>query len=117
MGRTGPCSLMPLELSAVVHRRIEVRQNIGGTLEVGGGDFPEVDGMLACLHLADYPALEVGECFREERSARLSRGIWRAAEGTVLGLEGLGEPAGQVFLFGVEEVQWKTPPASIRSCV
>ena len=94
------CSLSP-----VIHHRIEIRQDIGGAFEVGGDDLSEVDGMVTRFHLAYYPAFEVGEGFREEWGARLSCGVWGAAEGAVLGLEGLGEPAGQVFLIGVEEVQ------------
>jgi hypothetical protein len=61
--------------------------------------------MVPCLHLADHPALQMGERLVEERRTRLSRGVWRAGEGAVLGLEGLGELAGQIFLPCVEEVQ------------
>src|SRR5918995_6609008 len=92
-------------LSSVLHGGIEVGEDICGTREMCGGDLPEVDRMVAGLHLADHPALQVGERLLEERGTRLSRGVWRAGEGAVFGLEGLGELAGQVFLLRIEEVQ------------
>src|SRR5829696_6509494 len=70
-----------------------------------GGDLSEVDRMVPGLHLTDDPALQVGERLLEEWAPRLSRGVWRAGEGAVLRLEGLGELAGQVFLLSIEEVQ------------
>jgi hypothetical protein len=44
---------------------------------------PEVDRMVPCLHLANHPALQVGERLLEERRPRLSHRVWRAGEGTV----------------------------------
>jgi hypothetical protein len=61
--------------------------------------------MVPGLQLADHPALQVGERLVEKRSPRLSRRVWRAGQGTVLGLERLGELTGHAFLIGVEEVQ------------
>jgi hypothetical protein len=61
--------------------------------------------MVPGLHLTDYPILQVGECLVEERGPRLSHGVCRVGDGAGLGLEGLGELAGQVFLIGIEEVQ------------
>src|SRR5215218_240847 len=103
------CSLIPkcgaLPLSSVIHGSVEVRKDVGGTPEVRGGDLPEVDCMVPGLHLADHAALQVGESLVEERGPGLTRGVWRAGEGAVLRLKGLGKLAGQVLLLRVEEVQ------------
>src|SRR5215212_11531562 len=100
-----PCCAGAPALTSVLHRGIEVREDIGGTSEVRGDYLPEVDRMVPGLQLADHAALQVGESLVEEWGPRLARGVWRAAEGAVLRLEGPGELAGQIFLLGVEEIQ------------
>src|SRR5215211_3552402 len=96
-----------LLLSSILQRRIEVGEDVCGTPEVCGGDLAKVDGMVPGLHLADHAAFQVGECLVEEWGPRLSRGVWRAGERSVLRLEGFGELTGQVYLLGIEEIQGK----------
>src|SRR5215211_2573461 len=94
-----------LWLSPVLHGGVQIGEYIGGASEVGGYYLAEVDGVVACLQFACHPALEVGEGLFEERGARLPGRVGRPAYGAVLVLEGFGEPAGEVLLFGVQEVE------------
>src|SRR5215208_6212947 len=55
----------------VLHRGVEIGEYVGGPLEVGCDDVTEVDGMVAGLHLACHPALQVSEGLFEERCSGL----------------------------------------------
>jgi hypothetical protein len=104
-------------LSTVLHRGVEVCEDVGGAFEVGGGDLAEVDGVVSGLHLAHYPAFEVGEGLFEERGSCLSGGVRRVAYPPVLVFKGLGELLGEVLLIGVQEVQGEDAGVSMRSWV
>src|SRR3712207_4879627 len=78
-------------LSSVLHRGIEVGEDVRGAFEVGGDDLAEVDGVVSGLHLAHYSAFEVGEGLFEERGAGLSGGVRRVAYPPVPVFKGLGE--------------------------